>query len=793
MIEYQNINANESGLVVRAKLNNMFKALISSKEGVNRLWKSIAELDTKTGEVQQDSDDKYQELKEQLLKSFDYTDKTADDLLVYINGINGGVSGFAVDPTFKPEFPIDVAATVLAAGAGTYVNFLDSNGQAITITESNAITIFYKAKGVTFWQYKSIYASVTTDASKVMYNNETSGLEAGNVQEAIDGIAKKTSTFAGIATPTTNPGTPDGSVFYFANQDGTYTNFNGIKLSLGESAILKYNNGTWEKEIFPDTSSYADNDHTKMENATTYVLTHNGDAIKPMTTFDAVFDAGGKSLTDIVGNMGDLEVEGEDIVEAINNAAMSGSGSGGMNPEAIALLNTILGECVFTSDQRTNINKLIESLGKGGGGGPFVYTPEISIAGGVLNITCKSRLAEIHYTTNGQDPTASSPKFTTEVQLTQSCTVKAIAFKGEGQSMIAEKYYDKDKIVKKPTITISNFVISMAADSGTTIYYTLDGSTPSTSSLIYDEPFTHNMNCTIKAIAIDADGDSSALSTAEYAAKVVIKFRDSAVKTQLLLIAGLDADNDGELTAAEVSKISSFGGYPAGKFYNNKDIEYFDEFEYFTGFNKVEWDFNGCSNLKSIKLPATVTSLGQSAFSGCSSLEHLDLSNVKSIGFASLPKGLVEVDLRHVTTWNNSAGFQGFSKLVTAKLPENATWFPNCYGCVNLESINIPNGVTSLNDFSTFTQCSKLIIGSIPDSVTSLGFDSSNLPTQNIKILNTEQVVTCVRNNVITQNGQYHIGYYVPDALYEDYKVAENWSTLYSKGKLFKLSEYPTK
>lgn len=160
MVEYQNINANESGLVIRAKLNNMLKALISGNEGVNNLWQSIVELTTKTGEVQQDSDDKYQELKEQLLKSFDYTDKTADDLLVYINGINGGVSGFAVDTTFKPEFPADVAATVLAAGAGTYVNFLDSNGHAITIKEADSFTIFYKAKGVTFWQYKSINARV---------------------------------------------------------------------------------------------------------------------------------------------------------------------------------------------------------------------------------------------------------------------------------------------------------------------------------------------------------------------------------------------------------------------------------------------------------------------------------------------------------------------------------------------------------------------------------------------------------------------------------------------------------
>lgn len=179
MVEYQNINANESGLTVRAKLNNMFKALISSNEGVNKLWQSIIELTTKTGELKQDSYDKYQELKEQLLKSFDYTDKIADDLLVYINGINGGVSGFAVDPTFKPDFPIDVAATVLAAGAGTYVNFLDSNGQAITITESDAITIFYKAKGVTFWQYKSIYArAVMKSLIAIEFDDKTGDLNA---------------------------------------------------------------------------------------------------------------------------------------------------------------------------------------------------------------------------------------------------------------------------------------------------------------------------------------------------------------------------------------------------------------------------------------------------------------------------------------------------------------------------------------------------------------------------------------------------------------------------------------
>ena len=43
---------------------------------------------------------------------------------------------------------------------------------------------------------------------------------------------KKTSTFAGIATPTTNPGTPDGPVFYIAGE-GTYVNFSNLVIGVG--------------------------------------------------------------------------------------------------------------------------------------------------------------------------------------------------------------------------------------------------------------------------------------------------------------------------------------------------------------------------------------------------------------------------------------------------------------------------------------------------------------------------------------------------------------------------------
>lgn len=58
---------------------------------------------------------------------------------------------------------------------------------------------------------------------------------------------KKTSTFAGIATPTTNPGTPDGNVFYLATEAGVYTHFDGISVAVEEVAILEWK-GSWIKK-----------------------------------------------------------------------------------------------------------------------------------------------------------------------------------------------------------------------------------------------------------------------------------------------------------------------------------------------------------------------------------------------------------------------------------------------------------------------------------------------------------------------------------------------------------------
>lgn len=55
--------------------------------------------------------------------------------------------------------------------------------------------------------------------------------------------------FAGIATPETNPLTPDQNVFYLAAQSGVYPNFNGLSVNEGEIVVFSLSNGQWTKQI----------------------------------------------------------------------------------------------------------------------------------------------------------------------------------------------------------------------------------------------------------------------------------------------------------------------------------------------------------------------------------------------------------------------------------------------------------------------------------------------------------------------------------------------------------------
>jgi len=153
---------------------------------------------------------------------------------------------------------------------------------------------------------------------------------------------------------------------------------------------------------------------------------------------------------------------------------------------------------------------------------------------GTQTITLSSATdgAIIYYTLDGTEPTASSSSLTngSTLSVSSSMTVKCLS--------LAPNYIVSDTTVytytilstnqvETPTISVSDDVVMygqtvslVCATSGSTIYYTMDGTEPNATSSVYSGEISLVKNCTLKAYAIKEGYPDSLTVSKIYSVKV---------------------------------------------------------------------------------------------------------------------------------------------------------------------------------------------------------------------------------------------------------------------------------
>ena len=135
--------------------------------------------------------------------------------------------------------------------------------------------------------------------------------------------------------------------------------------------------------------------------------------------------------------------------------------------------------------------------------------------------------------------------------------------------------------------------------------------------------------------------------------------------------------------------------------------------------------FSGCFMLTSLSIPKSVTAIGNYAFAGCTSLSSIDIpASVTHIGDAAFSgcSALKTLDIPNTVSSLGQAAFGGCSSLESISLPKSVSLIGDFefYGCTLLKAINIPQTVRSIG-MAAFRGCFSLTAIKIPKSVNSIG------------------------------------------------------------------------
>ena len=179
----------------------------------------------------------------------------------------------------------------------------------------------------------------------------------------------------------------------------------------------------------------------------------------------------------------------------------------------------------------------------------------------------------------------------------------------------------------------------------------------------------------------------------------------------------------GVLTISGTGKMTDYHYYDSTPFYKDTKIKVITiDF----GVTSIgEYAFSNCTSLTSITIPSSVTSIGGGAFCWCTSLTSITIpSSVTSIGGGVFEycTGLTSVAIPDSVTSIGGGVFEYCTRLASITIPDSVTSIGGdaFFGCISLTSVTIPDSVTSIGG-DAFYGCISLTSVTIPNSVTNIG------------------------------------------------------------------------
>ncbi|MDE6483543.1 MAG: leucine-rich repeat protein [Rikenellaceae bacterium] len=144
----------------------------------------------------------------------------------------------------------------------------------------------------------------------------------------------------------------------------------------------------------------------------------------------------------------------------------------------------------------------------------------------------------------------------------------------------------------------------------------------------------------------------------------------------------------------------------------------------FSGTVKVIETYAFEENLRSIRIPESVTKIGNHAFLNCFNLKEITIPNsVTSIGDGAFQNcwALTKVKMSENITSIGSSAFSNCEDLKELNIPRGVKYIDICafINCTSLTDIIIPEGMESLGA-GVFSDCVNLVSATIPGSVTTM-------------------------------------------------------------------------